>query len=56
MDTQKQIQLISEIVTEFFDENAMYTGIAVSRADGTCIKALKFFVQLMNNVGRPNFD
>ena len=27
MDTQKQIQLVSEIVTEFFDENAMYTGI-----------------------------
>ena len=98
MDTQKQIQLVSEIVTEFFDENAMYTGIddmneentthiiqigtsilctkwnvgyegggfvqavvgndlirAVSRADGTCIKALKFFVQLICNVGRPNF-
>ena len=27
----------------------------VSRADGTCIKALKFFVQLICNVGRPNF-
>jgi hypothetical protein len=30
--------------------------MAVSRADGTCIKALKFFVQLINNVGRPNFE
>ena len=98
MDTQKQIQLVSEIVTEFFDENAMYTGIddmneenkthiiqigtsilctkweigfagggfvravvdndlmrAVGRADGTCIKALKFFVQLMNNIPMPLF-
>jgi hypothetical protein len=30
--------------------------MAISRADGTCIKALKFFIQLMNNVGRPEFE
>jgi len=28
---------------------------AISRADGTSMKALKFFCQLMYNVGRPIF-
>ena len=30
--------------------------LAIGRADGTCVKALKFFIQLMNNVGRPEFE
>ena len=29
---------------------------AIGRADGTCIKALKFFCQLSHNVGKPYFE